>query len=74
MSLERMLKCTHTPKLHVFFVLRPNRAIGRLTLIHKRKLFQFVAKAATCIPGVPHSLWNVRLDHLLVVSVGPILV
>ena len=30
------------------------------------KLFQFIAKAATCIPVVPHNLRNGRLSHVLV--------
>ena len=57
-----------------YFVLRTNRAICRLALIHTLKLFQFVAMTVTCIPGVPHSLRNVRLSPLLVVSVDTLLV
>ena len=53
-----------------YFALITNRAIRRLALNYMLKLFQFVAKTATRTPVVPHSLRDVRLSHLLVVSVG----
>ena len=57
-----------------YFVLGTNRAMWRLALIHTLKLFQFVAKTSTCIPVVPHSLRNVCLSHILIVSVDTLLV
>ena len=56
-----------------YFVLRTNRVIYHLALIHTLKLFQSVTKTAPCIPVVQHSLRNVRLSHVLVVSVGSLL-
>ena len=63
MFLERMFRYIPTLKHHALL------RLGRLALIRTLKLFQFAAKTATNIPVVPPSLWNVRLIHLLAVSV-----
>ena len=70
MFLKRLLRYTHTLNIPGNVLFRSQNKQGRLTLIHTLKLFQFIAKTATCIRVVPHSLRNVHLSHLQIVSVG----
>lgn len=46
----------------------------RLANVDTLKLCQFDTKTATCTPVVPHSLQHARLNHLLVTSVGALVV